>query len=106
MAIDLWNNNVMKWTCFPKDAKNDKFLIIWYNLMNCEFLLTPNSQGGKKLSQFAVMSQSDWLKMTSSWSFDTIWWIASFSSPLILRGKKLSQFAVMSQSDWPICRYR
>ena len=47
MAIDLWNNNVMKWTCFPKDAKNDKFLIIWHNLMNCEFLLTPNSQGGK-----------------------------------------------------------
>ena len=21
MAIDLWNNNVMKWTCFPKDVK-------------------------------------------------------------------------------------
>ena len=59
MAIDLWNNNVIKWTCFPKNAKNDKFLIIWHNLMNCEFLLTPNSQGGK-LSQFAVMSQSDW----------------------------------------------
>ena len=50
MAIDLWNNNVMKWTCFPKDAKNDKFLIIWYNLMNCEFLLTPNSQGEKIIS--------------------------------------------------------
>ena len=47
MAIDLWNNNVMKWTCFPKDVKNNKFLIIWHNLMNCEFLLTPNSQGKK-----------------------------------------------------------
>lgn len=47
MAIDLWNNNVMKWTCFSEDAKNDKFLIIWHNLMNCEFLLTPNSQGEK-----------------------------------------------------------
>ena len=44
MAIDLWNNNVMKWTCFSEDAKNDKFLIIWHNLMKCEFLLTPNSQ--------------------------------------------------------------
>ena len=36
MAIDLWNNNVMKWTCFSEDAKNDKFLIIWHNLMKCE----------------------------------------------------------------------
>ena len=59
MAIDLWNNNVMKWTCFPEDAKNDKFLITLHNLMKCEFLLTPNSQE-KKLPQFAVMSQSDW----------------------------------------------
>ena len=50
MAIDLWNNNVMKWTCFSEDAKNDKFLIIWHNLLNCEFLLTPNSQGEKIIS--------------------------------------------------------
>lgn len=59
MAIDLCNNKVMKWTCFPEDAKIYKFSQFAHNLMKCEFLLTPNSQE-KKLSQFAAMSQSDW----------------------------------------------